>query len=129
MQYRVSGEPQPRSSRLHFRGMVPRASGKSFLAANLQRAGEGGRLKEAEKGLQLQVFSSKCSKRRGSKGHCGHKETCQKDSQPEGNADRLCWKERVGWVQSSTETFTPMCKQLAGGQQLHSRGHSAGARW
>ena len=74
---------------------MPRASGKSSLAANPQRVGEGGRLKEAEKGLQLQVFSSKCSKRRGSKGHCGHKETCQKDSQPEGKADRLCWGR--GW--------------------------------
>lgn len=90
--------------------------------------GEGGRLKEAEKGLSSCKFSSKCSKRRGLKGHCGHKETCQKDSQPRGRLDSAVLGERVGWVWSSTETHSRL-KQLAGGQRLHSRGHSAGALW
>ena len=70
MQYRVSGEPQPRSSRLHFKGMVPRALRKSSLAINPQ---EDGRRWTSQRGRERFTTASFLKKMFQEKGGLGVK--------------------------------------------------------
>lgn len=109
--------------------MVPRALRKSSLGYKPARGWEVDVSKRQRKIYNCEFSQANVPKEGrlgGSKGHCGHQETCQKDSQPEGNTNWLCWKEGGMNSESSIETHSlPCVKQLVAGQRLHTRGNSA----